>query len=115
MAVCTNHHGAGEGIIFQNRLMDDTGSGFPESDAIFRRDRGKKRINLRVDIQSGLEVCICPCFSLNEVIAMDRCGHCCFFHTAHHKLQKGHLGRSVLHGHAVWGKKYIVLPPGIIL
>ena len=45
MRIGTDHHSAGEGVVFEYNLVDDTGSGFPESDAIFIGNRGEEIID----------------------------------------------------------------------
>ena len=109
MTVRSDHHGTGKSIVFQYRLVNNTGSGFPETDSIFGRYRRKERIHFRIDIDGRPEVCICSCLGLNEVVTMDGTGYCGFVHSTHHKLEQSHLCRSILHRDAVRRKKHIIL------
>ena len=42
VGVGSNHHAPGEGIIFQNHLVDNARAGFPKTDAVFCRNGGQE-------------------------------------------------------------------------
>jgi hypothetical protein len=46
---------------------------------------------------------------LNQVVAMHGGRHGYFFAAGLHELQKGHLGRGILHGHPVWREVHVGL------
>ena len=101
MAVGTDHHTARKSIVLQYYLVDDTRTGFPETDAIFLTHRSEKIKNFLIGIQRCGQVRISSCLSLDQVITMHRTGNCYFGFSCTHELQQRHLCGSILHGHAV--------------
>ena len=107
MAVCTNHHTAGESIIFQNHLVDNPRTRFPESEAVFIGDRFQKIIDFTIHILSLEQICIGVLPGLDQVIAMDGGRHSSLCFSSHHELQQGHLCSRILHSHTVGGKFHV--------
>ena len=104
MRIGSDHHTAGEGVVFEHDLVNDTCAGLPKSDSVLIRNRGKEVEHLVRLVDRLLEVGGCTHARLNQVVAVHRRGNRHFFAARRHKLKQGHLGRRVLHRHAVWGK-----------
>ena len=71
MRIGTNHHSAGEGVVFKDNLVDDTGSGLPESDAVFVGNRGEEIIDLGTFCGCFRQVFTSARFGGNQVIAVN--------------------------------------------
>ena len=108
VGVGADHHAAGEGVVFEDDLVDDAGAGFPEAEAVFIGDGGEKVVDLLVHIEGGGEIGAGAGFRGDEVIAMDRRGHGGLGLTRLHELEEGHLSGGVLHGDPIGGEIDIV-------
>jgi hypothetical protein len=113
MGIGTDHHPAGESIIFKDNLVDDTCTGFPEANAKFIGDRSQEIIYFFIGIERCPEVLNGAGLGLDQVVAMHGGRNGNFIPAAGHKLQEGHLGRSVLHGNPVRGKIHVINAPVI--
>jgi len=71
----TDHQQAGEGVILENNLVDDAGSGIPETNAVFGTRGLQEIINLLVDILGAFQILITADLSFDQVIAVDRGGY----------------------------------------
>ena len=109
MGVGADHHAAGEGVVFEHDLVDDTCAGFPETDAVLVGDGGKEVIYLLVAADCAVEVFLGIRLGGDEVVAVHGGRDCNFGAASLHELQEGHLGGGVLHGHAVRGEVNIGL------
>ncbi len=56
VAVCAYHHTAGEGVIFQHYLMNNTCTGFPKSDAVFVGYRSQEIIHFVIFLIGTLQI-----------------------------------------------------------
>lgn len=116
--VCTNHETTREGIVFEDDLMDDARTGFPEPEAVLTKSQHKadtyqvrniylggsgseKVVNLLVDILCSLKVLDAADLCLDEMVAVDRGGDCSRVHSGRHKLKEGHLRGCILAGYAL--------------
>src|SRR5687768_6325883 len=110
MGISTDHHTSREGIIFKDYLVNDTGTGAPETNAIFI---GYGRKEIKYFLAFGVrvsEVFLSTCFCYDKVVAMYGGGNSNCRPSRRHELEQGHLSRSVLHGYTVGSKIYVRLP-----
>jgi len=49
VGICTNNHTTGEGVVFQDDLVNDTRAGTPEAHAILAAGRVQEGVNLLPD------------------------------------------------------------------
>mmetsp|Transcript_41547 Transcript_41547/g.106288 ORF Transcript_41547/g.106288 Transcript_41547/m.106288 type:complete len:369 (-) Transcript_41547:81-1187(-) len=111
MGVRANHHAAGEGIVLQHDLVDDTRARLPEAHAVLGAGRGQEFVHLLVDVICKFQVSHTTKLAaaillrgggaLDEMVAVDCGGHRCLGQAGRDELQHGHLRRRVLHGHTV--------------
>ena len=86
MGVRTNHHSAGECIVFQYNLVDDTCTGLPEANAIFIWDGRQEFIYFLIFCYCFFEVGFAFILCHNQVITMNRWRDCHLFATSSIKL-----------------------------
>ncbi len=101
VGVGAHHHAAGEGIVLEYHLVDDAGTGLPEADVIAGGGRPKEVVHFLVLPVGGPEVVVGTLVGTDEVVAVHTGRHGHLLHAGVHKLQQGHLRRSILHSHAV--------------
>ena len=101
MGIRSDHHAAGEGVVFQDDLVDDAGAGLPEADAVARRGGGQEFIHLRIGPQGVRQVLLRAAAGADQVVAMHGGGHAHGLAARAHELQQRHLGGCILHRHAV--------------
>jgi hypothetical protein len=122
----SDHHSSGEGVVLEDDLMDDTGSGLPETDAVLKNvERRKQRelwsvssrgeaggrremylggggsqevVNLLVDVVGSGKILDTSDLGLDQVVAVDGSGDGSLGETGRHELEDGHLGSSILAG-----------------
>ena len=108
MRIGAYHHAAGKSVVFQYDLVDDAGTRFPESDAIFGRHALQEVIHFTVHLAGGRKVGLYAFVGLYQVVAVYRCRNGCCFFACIHELQQCHLRRGVLHGNAVGAECSII-------
>ena len=81
--------------------MDDAAARLPEADAVLGTSGGEEVVDLAVDVLGARQVLVAAELGLDQVVAVDGRGHLDFGQARRDELQHGHLGRRVLHGHAV--------------
>ena len=101
VGVGADHHAAGEGVVFQNNLVDDAGAGLPEAATVFGAYRLQEVVDLLVVVEGGQEIAFAVLAGLDEVIAVRGRRHRHFIKACGLELQPGHLGGGILHGHPV--------------
>ena len=111
MGVGPHHHSAGKRIIFQHHLVDDAGTGLPETDAILGRHALQKAIYLTVRFVGDRKVGFRTFISLNQMVAMHRRRDCHGLPASNHELQQRHLCGGILHGHPVGPEIHIIFSP----
>ena len=84
--------------------MNNARPGFPESDAVFFGGRFQKVVHFPILIACSQQVFFRPHLRPNQVVAMNRAGNRGLFLPRLDELQHGHLGRGILHRHAVRSK-----------
>ena len=111
MGVRPDHHAARERVVLQDDLMDDAGTRLPEPDAVAGCRRSEEIIDLLVGLEGVRQIRFGALSGANEMVAMDGCRHAHGVAARAHELQQGHLGRSVLHRHAVGTELAEILQP----
>ena len=108
MRVGADHETSGEGIVFQQDLVDNASSWFPEADTVFVGNRSQKVKDFFVFVQGIAQIGSCAILGLDQVIAVDGAGDRHRWTSGLHKLQKGHLRGRVLHRDPIRGKVNII-------
>ena len=101
VAVGADHHSAGEGVVLEHDLVDDSAARTPETDAVLGGHGLQEVVHLAVVVDGHAEVDLGAHLGQDEVIAVNGRGHGGFGQTGGHELQQCHLRGGVLHGHAV--------------
>ena len=94
--VSTDHQTTGESIVLQDDLVNDTGTGLPETNVVLASSRGKEVIDLLVDLVGAGKILVTTNLSLDQVIAVDSGGGSDRGHASGHELQNSHLSGGVL-------------------
>ena len=115
MGVGPNKKTAGEGVVLEKDLVDDTRAGLPETDVVLGAGRGKEVVNLLVDSDCPLKILGTADLRLDQVIAVYSRGVGDGRHTSRHELQDRHLRGGVLTGDAVGTKLQVGRAPLNIL
>ena len=89
--VSTDHETTGEGIVFEDDLMDDARARFPEAEAVFSGSGSQKVVYLPVDADSALEILDTTDLGLDQVVAVDGGWDGGGIHTGGHELKDCHL------------------------
>lgn len=71
----TDHQQARERVILEDDLVNDTGAGVPEADAVFRASGLQEVVHLLVDVLRALQILLTAHLRLDQVIAVDCGGH----------------------------------------
>ncbi len=108
MAVGTDHHAAGEGVVLQHHLVDDARTGFPEADAVLVADALQEVEHLVALVERLLQILLRSHTRLDQVVAVYGAGHGHFGAAGGAELEQGHLRGGVLHGHAVGCEIHII-------
>ena len=87
--------------------MDDAGTGPPETDAITRRTRTKKAVDLGVRRSRRRHVGVRSTIRLDQVVAVHRRGNRRFVLARLHELEQRHLRRRILHRDAIGTQKKV--------
>ena len=101
VGVGTNHHSAREGVVFEHHLVDDACTREPAVNAVLGRDGLQEIVHFLAFFLGARKVLFDTFTSDNQVVAVHGARHGHAGLTGGGELQKGHLGGSVLHGHAV--------------
>ena len=110
MRVSTHHHSSGECIVLKDYLVDDAGSRLPETHSVARSRGGKEAIDLAVGPAGLGEVGLDALAGADEVVAVYGGRGADALLAGVHELEDGHLGRRVLHGHAVRAEAGVTAP-----
>lgn len=101
VAVGSQHHETGHGVVLQHGLMDDASAGRPEVYPVFPRCRLEEVKDLFVRLDTGRQVVLGTALAHDQMVAVDAGGDRRLGEVAGHELQEGHLGRGILHVHPV--------------
>jgi hypothetical protein len=99
--VSTDDQTTGESVVLQNDLVNDTGTGLPETDVVLGSSGGKEVVDLLVNLVGTSQILVTTNLGLNQVVTVDGGGGLDRVHTSGHELENGHLGSGVLASNAV--------------
>ena len=108
------HHPAGESVIFEYYLVNDSGARLPEADAVTRGYIAQKVVNFFVCFGCRSNVLLCSFVRLYQVVTVHGGGNSHFFFSCIHELKQCHLGSRVLHSDAVGTEIYVVFTPLVV-
>ena len=108
------HHPAGESVIFEHYLVNDSGARLPEADAVTRGYIAQKVVNFFVCFGCRSNVLLCSFVRLYQVVTVHGGGNSHFFFSCIHELKQCHLGSRVLHSDAVGTEIYVVFTPLVV-
>lgn len=97
----TDEHDAGEGVVLKNDLVNNTGSSFPEADAVFFTSRAEEVVDFSVESVGDLKISDGAVLGGDQVIGVDGGGNSNSGHAGRDELEHGHLSSGVLHGDSV--------------
>ena len=101
VAVGSDHHAAGEGVVLEHDLVDDAAARTPEADAVLGADAAQEVVHLAVGVDRDAQVDLGAHLGGDQVVAVHGAGHERGRQTCGHELQQGHLCGGVLHGDPV--------------
>ena len=101
------------GVVFQDRLVDDTRTRRPEFNSVLLRSRLQEIENLRVVRNRLWQICIRTSLTHDKVVAVNTSRHRRSRQPTAHELQKRHLRTRILHGHSVRLELQVRLPSNI--
>jgi hypothetical protein len=99
--VSTDDQSTGESVVLQNDLVNDTGTGLPETDVVLGSSGGKEVVDLLVDLVGTSKILVTTNLGLNQVVTVDCGGSLDRIHASGHELEDSHLGSGVLASNAV--------------
>jgi hypothetical protein len=99
--VSTDDQTTGESVVLKNDLVNDTGTGLPETDVVLGGRGGKEVVDLLVDLVSAGKILLTSNLGLNQVVTVDGGGSLDAVHASGHELQNSHLGSGILASNAV--------------
>ena len=105
---------AGESVIFEHYLVNDSGARLPEADAVTRGYIAQKVVNFFVCFGCRSNVLLCSFVRLYQVVTVHGGGNSHFFFSCIHELKQCHLGSRVLHSDAVGTEIYVVFTPLVV-
>ena len=101
MGVSSHHQAAREGVIFQNRLVNNAGTRLPESKAVALPHAGEEVVDLSVFVIRDAQVAVVALVGTNQVVAVNGGRNCSLVLAGHHELQQRHLCGGILQRDAV--------------
>ena len=101
VGVGTNHHSTREGVVFEHHLVDDACTREPAVNAVLGRHGLEEIVNFLAFFFGAGQVLFDTFAGDNQVVAVHGTRHCHAGLAGGGELEEGHLGSSVLHGHAV--------------
>lgn len=101
VAVGSEHHETGDGVVLEDGLVNDTSTGRPKVNTVLLASRLEEVENFVVGGDTGLQVLIGTLGSHNQVVAVDTGRNNGLGKVAGHELQEGHLGGGILHVYTV--------------
>ncbi|KAI6755925.1 hypothetical protein HG531_005031 [Fusarium graminearum] len=107
--VSTNKKTTGEAVVLEKNLVDDTGTGLPETDIVLGTGSGKEVVNLLVDVNSASKILGTTDLSLNQVVTVDSGGVGNLVHASRHELEDGHLSGSILASNTIRSQLEVAL------
>jgi hypothetical protein len=99
--VSTDHQTTGESVVLHDDLVNDTGTGLPETDVVLGGSGGKEVVDLLVDVVGTGQILLTTNLGLNQVVTVDGGGGLDGGHASGHELEDSHLGSGVLASNTV--------------
>jgi hypothetical protein len=99
--ISTDHKTTGESIVLKDDLMDDTGTGLPETNVVLGSGSGQEVVDFLVDIDGTSQILYTTNLSFNQVITVNSGRDGNAGKTSRHELQKSHLSSGVLASNTV--------------
>ncbi|KAI6748464.1 hypothetical protein HG530_015500 [Fusarium avenaceum] len=96
VGVSADEKTTGEGIVFKENLVDNTGAGLPETDVVLGTSSRKEVVNLLVNVNSAGKILSTTDLGLNQVVTVDSGGVGNLVHASGHELEDGHLSSGIL-------------------
>ncbi len=96
--------------MLEHDLVDDPRARFPEADAVPVRRGAEELVDLAVLVERSRRVLLGPLARLDQVVAVDGRRHRDTRDIRLRELEKRHLGRRILHRHAVGAELEVALP-----
>jgi len=101
VGVSTDHQTTGESVVLQDDLVNDTGTGLPETNVVLGSGRSEEVVDLLVDVIGTSQILLATNLGLNQVVTVDGGGGLDGGHAGRHELQNSHLGGGVLASNTV--------------
>lgn len=99
--VSTDDQTTGESVVLKHDLVNDTGTGLPETDVVLGGRGGKEVVDLLVDVVGTSKILLTSNLGLNQVVTVDGGGGLDAVHASGHELKNGHLGGGILASNAI--------------
>lgn len=99
--VGTDHQTTGESVVLQDDLVNDTGTGLPETNVVLGGSGGQEVVDFPVNFIGTRQVLVTTNLGLNQVVTVDGGGSGDGRHAGRHELQDCHLGSGVLASNTV--------------
>jgi hypothetical protein len=99
--VSTNKKTTGETVVLEKNLVNNTGTGLPETDVVLGTSTRKEVVDLLVDVNSASKILLTTDLSLDQVVTVNggRVGN--LVHASGHELKDSHLSGSILASNTV--------------
>ena len=101
VGVSADQETAGESVVLEENLVDDTRAGAPETNVVLGAGSGEEVVDLLVDADGAVQILGATDLGLDQMVAVDGGGVGDRVHAGGHELEDGHLGGGVLAGDAV--------------
>lgn len=94
--VSTDHQTTRESVVLQDNLVNDTGTGLPETDVVLGGGTSKEVINFLVNLVRTSKILVTSNLGLDQVVTVDGSRSSDGGHASRHELQNGHLSSGIL-------------------
>ena len=99
--VSTDHQTTGESVVLQDDLVNDTGTGLPETNVVLGSGGGQEVVDLLVNVVGTSQILLTTNLGLNQVVTVDSGRSLNGGHAGGHELEDSHLGSGVLASNTV--------------
>jgi hypothetical protein len=96
VGVGTDDQTTGESVVLKDDLVNDTGTGLPETNVVLGSGGGKEVVDLLVDVVGTSKILLTSNLGLNQVVTVDGGGGLDAVHASGHELQNSHLSGGIL-------------------
>lgn len=94
--VGTDHQTTRESVVLQDNLVNDTGTGLPETNIVLGGGTSQEIINFLVDLVGTSKILVTSDLGLDQVVTVDGSRSSDRGHASRHELQNGHLSGGIL-------------------